>query len=106
MGKSKLKSKKSKGRRKGKKGKKGKKKDKKPKPVFEPPPLHVLTELYNKLREKLFDLQKSQGKSRKKRIEGWLMTREMLSLQHDNDVYHAHLKEKMDAIQELIEEIT
>ncbi len=33
------------------------------------------------------------------------MTREMLSMKHDNDVYHAYLKEKMDEVQRLIDEI-
>lgn len=98
---------KTKGKSKGGKRKKDKgKKKKKEKPVFEPPPLHQLTELYNKLREKLFDLKQTQGRARKKRLEGWYMTREMLAMKHDNDVYHDYLKEKMGEIQRLMEEIT
>ncbi|CAL8089397.1 unnamed protein product [Orchesella dallaii] len=90
-----------KGKRKGKK-KGGKKKKKE---ILDPPPLHDLTKLYNELVEALEDLRVAQNRARKKRIEAWYMTREMLNLQHDNEVYHNYLKEKLEEVERLLREI-
>jgi len=94
-----------KGKKKGK-GKKGKgKKGKKIKKLDPALPLHNLTTLYNLLREKAYDIRRIEGKVKKKRIEGWYMTREMLNLKHDNQLYHEHLQHKMDQLKKIIAEI-
>ncbi|ODM94530.1 hypothetical protein Ocin01_12154 [Orchesella cincta] len=90
-----------KGKRKGRK-KGGKKKKKE---IVDPPPLHDLTKLYNELVEAMEDLRVAQNRARKKRIEAWYMTREMLNLQHDNEVYHNYLKEKLEEVERMLKEI-
>lgn len=90
-------------RKKGKRRKKGKKKKKE---VPQPPPLHELTKLYNDLIDCLEDFRAARNKARKKRVEAWYMTREMMALSHDNAVYHKYLKEKMDEAENLFSELT
>jgi hypothetical protein len=82
-----------KGRRKGKKGKKkGKKKEK---VLQNPPPLHVLTELYKKLDEETKMLYEMRIAARRKRIECWFMAREMMNAKNDNARYHDIVEENM-----------
>jgi hypothetical protein len=90
-----------KGKRKGRKGKKKKKN----KTQAEPPPLHTLTQLYKKLEDAIRALYEMRVASRKKRLEGWFMTREMVDIKNDNQLYHDYLEENIDALKKLIEKL-
>ena len=90
---------KGKGKRRRRKGKKKKKKKAKP----EPPPLHLLTELYKKLEDGVRKLYELRVAARKKRLEGWFMTREMVDIKNDNQLYHDYLEENIEDLKNAIE---
>lgn len=92
------------GSRKKRKGKKKKKLGKLPSQI-NPPPLHLLTKIYWKLEDEVEEVKEIQVKARKKQLESWFMTKEMMDIKHDNAVYHQHLEEKLENVKRSMEEL-
>jgi len=89
--------------RRGKKGKKGKGKKKKGGPVPHSPPIHYLTELYKKFIDSIRTLYEMRAATRKKRIEGWYLTKEMTEIKSDNALYHDYLSDNIEDLENAIE---
>lgn len=93
-----------KGRKGGKKKGKGKKK-KKVKVIPQPPPLHLLTDLYKKMDEETKMLYEMRIAARRKRIECWFMLREVLNAQADNERYRDILEENIEFLRRAMEKL-